>query len=177
MKKAIFILTLAISFACNAQRYSTKWSENDLPKYGFVSVIIDARHAVLGSEQTDDNPSLDFTAQIGANYHGWEIGIEYENHSALKPTFNRYGAFVMYGGEFMRDFSFYAGGGFGSIMREGNSNFFSFDFRNEVRYNLTDWVNICLVADIRSRKDISFYTGKEETQYRLNAGVKLQFKL
>lgn len=124
MGTKITLLLLLLSTATHAQNYNNSWSKKDESKFAFVSVGVDARHATFGSEQTDNKPSLDLLLTVGANYKGIEVAIEYEDHSALTPKFQRYGVTAGYSFYATDKISLYNGIGFGSIIREGNSNFF-----------------------------------------------------
>lgn len=178
MKKLFTILIIAVTTSVTAQRYSTKWSENDEMKFAFVSLAFDARHLVTGSKQTDNETSLNFIGQVGANYKGWEVGIEYENHSKLTPKFQRYGVFVNYGFYAFRDLSIYNGISYGSIIREANSNFLSFGYNGEIRYDLSNDFTIGAKLNIQERKDIEFYCPDcPDRKFVASAFLSIYYKL
>lgn len=169
---------LMLSFFANAQTYGKKWSEKDPVKYAFVSIAFDARHAVSGSNQTDNKPSLDFIAQIGANYHNVEVAIEYEDHSALKPKFQRYAVLVGYSFDLTQDFSLYNGVSFGCINRAGNTSFFSFGYNGELRYDLSDKFILGARLNVQERKDIEFYCSDCDSKKWVSSGfISLYYKL
>lgn len=174
--KILSIALFLIALTSNAQVYSNAWSHNDKEIYPFVSFAVDARHALAGSPQTDNKPSLDFIGQIGANYKGVEVGLEYEDHSALKPKFQRYGVFVNYGFEVVRDLSVYSGVTYGSIIRQNNSNFLTVGGNLELRYRLSNTINIGVVGQLLQRRDIDFLNDTKN-QWRGSTFVKLQFRL
>lgn len=169
-------MLLATVAMCNAQVYSKSWSNRDALEYAFVSLNFDARHAVSGSAQTQNKPSLDVTAQIGANYRGIEVGLEYEDHSALKPKFQRYGAFVNVGKEIARDLYIYGGVTYGSIVRQGNKNFLSKGMTAELRYRLTERISVGITSRIDERRDYDFYNDTSG-KWKLSNGAKAQIKI
>lgn len=169
-------MLLATVAMCKAQVYSKSWSSRDALEYAFVSLNFDARHAVSGSAQTQNKPSLDVTAQIGANYRGVEVGLEYEDHSALKPKFQRYGAFVNVGKEIYRDLYIYGGVTYGSIVRQSNKNFLSKGLTAEIRYRLTERISFGITSRIDERRDYDFYNDTSG-KWKLSNGVKAQIKI
>jgi len=139
-------------------------------QYAFISFGVDGRHLVHGSEQTGNNPTLNYTAQIGANYRNFEVALELEQHTALDPDYLRYGVASGYEFHATKKMSFYNGLNFSIINRESNSAFFSWGYRAETRYDIGRFMAFARMT-IQQRPDV------EDKDYVPSGEIGLTFKL
>jgi len=169
MKK---IITSALLLVASLTSYSQ--SKNDV-NYPWVSIGTVASYEPTSRSSDAANTTFGVQAKIGAIYKNVEVAIKYKYMTEIE--LQQLGVQVNLVAYPFYRFDLVSGAEFGGINRTGNSNHFYVAFNSELRYNLTDKLNIGLQGNISTRSDIQYFYSKNSTQFTPEATVNLYLKL
>ena len=152
MKK--IILAFLITGVMNAQQCPKKLQQKNKDYYAFVSTGFDVRNLAIGSKPTNDKSALDVQFKIGARANVLEISMFYESFNRI--NFQSYGVNVNGVMQLYKNFDLALGVEFGSVIREGNSNFLMVGTNSEIRLDLGKFI-VSLQLNNRYRGDLIKY--------------------
>jgi len=139
--------------------------------YSQISTTIgfDIKNMVVGSEQTNNNPSLDLIIGFKARENNLEIGLNYERFQ--KINYQDYSVTVgFYHESTNKKNLFYSNLEFGQIIREENIGHFYHGVNIGYTYSINQHLGIVLETNIANRTDLGNY-------WRQSNFVKLEYKL
>ena len=142
MKKLILILLLSASTYAQQQ----------------LSVGIDVRNAIVGSEPTQNESATDWTFQYKARQNHLEMGLSVETFK--KINYFDYNLFAgYYTGETV---VFYGNIGFGQIVRESNVGTFNYESNVGIDYYFLDNFGASYELNFNRRMDLKYLYGVDK---------------
>lgn len=154
MKKLLKITVLLFTITMSSQHYGSRWGQRDKEYYGFVSTGFDIRNLTIGSNPTDNKSALDVQFKVGARANALEVAGFYESFKRIE--FEAYGVNINGVFQLYKNFDVALGGEFGSVIKEGNSNYIMYGLNSELRYDLGKFI-LALQLNNRNRKDLMKY--------------------
>lgn len=161
MKKLITLFTILFAVTIQAQ--------------GFFVVGVDPMNAILGSTPTGRKAALDFQVKAGVQYKLLEVAVVYENFASI--DFQQYSMNINILSYPFYKFEFANGIEGGSIVREGNSNFYFVGLNSELRYNFAKRWDVGIQANLRQRGDITYLYDTQKREYRFSTMINLKYTL
>lgn len=156
MKTNIRIIALTVIYIlliaeCRSQ--SNRIYNRNLKHYQFVSIGIDARNAIIGSEPTENKPALDLNFKAGVQSGVAEVSVFYETFKRI--DFQAYGLNLNVVSETVyENLTIASGIEFGSINRAINSNYLMVGINIEPRYKITEHLSVGALFNYRLRNDL-----------------------
>lgn len=155
MKTNLRIIALTVIYIlliAECQSQSNRIYNRNLKHYQFVSIGIDARNAIIGSNPTGNKCALDLNFKAGVQSDVIEISIFYETFKRI--DFQAYGLNLNVVSETVyENLTIASGIEFGSINRAINSNYLMAGINLEPRYKITEHLLVGALFNYRLRND------------------------
>jgi hypothetical protein len=154
MKKILIILLLSISTYAQHQ----------------LSVGIDIRNAIVGSEPTKNESATDWTFQYKARQNHIEIGFSVETFKKIN-----YFDYNLFAGYYTgKTVVFYTNVGFGQIVRNSNIGTFNYEANLGIDYYFLDNFGASYELNFNRRMDLKYLYGVDKPI--LSNTIKLIYK-